>query len=124
MFDLLTNSFWAQNKARFTAPGSPYLELSSINVFSRCEEESRAGGVTLTLVGPKILSFVVKALYFQSFGRTNHSCTPFAAQGKLPVQYDFLFHQYTIMLKMADLRRSDIYVVFTKILRGRNFSVW
>ena len=27
-------------------------------------------------------------------------------------------------LKMADQRWSDIYVVFTKILCGRNFSVW
>ena len=122
-FDLFTNSFWALNKTRLTVPGPPYLALSSINVFSHCEEESRAGGVTLNLVRPKILSSVVKALYFQSSGRTNHSCTPSTARGKLLVQYDFLFHQYTIMLKMADLRRSDMYVVFTKTLCGRNFSI-
>ena len=29
-----------------------------------------------------------------------------------------------IMLKMVDQRWSDIYVVFTKILCGRNFCVW
>ena len=37
--------------------------------------ESSAGGAgptTPTLVGPKILSFMVKALYFQSYGRTNN----------------------------------------------------
>ena len=32
--------------------------------------------------------------------------------------------QYTITLKMADQRWSDIYVVLTKILCGRNFCVW
>ena len=32
----------------------------------------RAGSTTPTLVGPKILLFVVKALYFQSSGRTNN----------------------------------------------------
>ena len=49
----------------------------------------RAGGV----VGPKIVSFMVKALYFQSYGRTKNcrievlfkwsdqSCTPSAAPG-------------------------------------------
>ena len=31
-----------------------------------------AGPTTPTLVGPKILSFMVKALYFQSYGRTNN----------------------------------------------------
>ena len=31
-----------------------------------------AGPTTPTLVGPKILPFMVKALYFQSFGRTNN----------------------------------------------------
>ena len=31
-----------------------------------------AGPTTLTLVGPKILSFMVKALYFQGSGRTNN----------------------------------------------------
>ena len=49
------------------------------------------GPTTPTLVGPNILPFMVKALYFQSFGRTNNcqidalirwsdqSCTPSAA---------------------------------------------
>ena len=32
--------------------------------------------------------------------------------------------QYTITLKMADQKWSDIYVVFTNILCGRNISVW
>ena len=32
--------------------------------------------------------------------------------------------QYMITLKMADQRWFDIYVVFTKILCGRNFCVW
>ena len=55
---------------------------------------NRAGGAgptSLTLVGPKIFIFMVKALYFQSSGRTNNcqievlfkwsdqSCTPSAA---------------------------------------------
>ena len=47
--------------------------------------------------------------------------------------YGFLFagftvfrflQQWTITLKMADQKWSDIYVVFTKILCGRNFCVW
>ena len=33
---------------------------------------SRVSPTTPTLVGPKILSFMVKALYFQSSGRTNN----------------------------------------------------
>ena len=59
--------------------------------------ENRAGGTgptTPTLVRPKILPFMVKALCFQSFGRTNNcqidalfrwsdqSCTSSAASGK------------------------------------------
>ena len=51
----------------------------------------RAGPTSPTLVGPKIFIFMVKALYFQSSGRTNNcqievlfkwsdqSCTPSAA---------------------------------------------
>ena len=32
----------------------------------------QAGPTTPTLVGPKILPFMVKAMYFQSFGRTDN----------------------------------------------------
>ena len=39
--------------------------------------QCRDGGAvptTPTLVGPKMLSFMVEALYFQSFGWTNNNC--------------------------------------------------
>ena len=38
--------------------------------------------------------------------------------------HSFSKRAQTITLKMADQRRSDIYVVFTEILFGRNFCVW
>ena len=52
-----------------------------------------ASSTTPTLIGPKISSFMIKALYFQSSGQTNicqievlfkwseQSCTPSAAPG-------------------------------------------
>ena len=65
------------------------------------ELPTRAGGAgptTSTLVGPKILSFMVKALYFQGSGRTNNcriealfkwsdqSCTPSAARASAGIR--------------------------------------
>ena len=51
-------------------------------------------------------------------------------KGGLTQAYKFLTmtpcapKEKTITLKMADQGWSDIYVVFTKILCGRNFCVW
>ena len=54
-------------------------------------QDGRASLTTLTLMGPKSLLFMVKALYFESSGRTNNchievlfkwsdqSCTPYTA---------------------------------------------
>ena len=43
-------------------------------IFSKKQQKYTYSGfpTTLTLVGPKILPFVVKVLYFQNFGRTNN----------------------------------------------------
>ena len=46
--------------------------VSVITVERAKHRAGGAGPTTPTLVGPKILSFMVKALYFQSYGRTNN----------------------------------------------------
>ena len=44
-------------------------------VRAKCQcRDGGTGPTTPTLVGPKMLASMVKALYFQSFGRTNNYC--------------------------------------------------
>ena len=46
-----------------------YLDFSLIDFVA-----GGSGPITPTLIGPKILPFVVKVLYSQNFGRTNNNC--------------------------------------------------
>ena len=48
------------------------LQFMEIQQRPHVTRASGAGPTTPTLVGPKILPFLIKALYFQSFGRTNN----------------------------------------------------
>ena len=44
-------------------------------VRAKCQcRDGGTGPTTPILVGPKMLAFMIKALYFQSFGRTNNYC--------------------------------------------------
>ena len=70
------------------------------------------------------LCFVFHKLSLSHKDKSNHHnpcllLSYFLHQGAL-----FRYAQLTITLKMADQGRSNLYVVFTMILCGLNFSVW
>ena len=71
-----------------------YVGDVKVSSEGRCLEllQYRAGGAgptTPTLVGPKILSFMVKALYFQSYGWTNNCQIEVHFQMVRPILHSF-----------------------------------
>ena len=64
-----------------------------------------AGPTTPTLVGPKILSFMVKALYFQSYGRTNNCQIEVHFQMVGPILHSFR-RPWKILIRARQIQRE------------------